>query len=121
MGHGIAQVAAAADYEVILLDVNDESLKRGRQSIERNLARGVQLGKVTAEDRDRTLARISLATGLDAVRSADLIIEAAPENLELKQNLLRQTEAATSENCIWATNTSSLSISEVARSAARPE
>jgi len=121
MGHGIAQVAAAADYEVILLDVNDESLKRGRNAIERNLAKGVQLGKVTAEDRDRTLARIRPATELEAIGTADLIIEAAPENLELKQNLLRQTEAVTSENCVWATNTSSLSISEVARSAARPE
>jgi 3-hydroxybutyryl-CoA dehydrogenase len=121
MGHGIAQVAAAANYEVILRDVNDESLRRGRQAIERNLAKGIQLGKVTEAERDRTLTRIKTTTELADIESADLIIEAAPENLALKQSLLRETEAATSENCIWATNTSSLSITEIAGVATRPE
>jgi 3-hydroxybutyryl-CoA dehydrogenase len=121
MGHGIAQVAAAADYDVIIRDVDDESLTRGRQAIERNLAKGVQLGKVLEEDRDRTLARIKTTTRLEDIAPADLVIEAAPENLDLKQSLVRESEANTSEKCIWATNTSSLSITEIARAATRPE
>ncbi|MGZ8845273.1 MAG: 3-hydroxyacyl-CoA dehydrogenase family protein [Pyrinomonadaceae bacterium] len=121
MGHGIGQVAAAANYEVIIRDIDDESLTRGRQAIERNLAKGVSLGKVSEEDRDRTLARIKTTTRLEDIAPTDLVIEAAPENLDLKQSLLRESEANTSEKCIWATNTSSLSITEIARAATRPE
>src|SRR5262245_30329648 len=121
MGHGIAQVAAAAGFDVILRDVDDATLTRGIQVIERNLAKGVQLGKVTVQERDRTLARIKSTTELGDFKAVDLIIEAAPENLELKQRLLRECEAATGPNCIWASNTSSLPITEIARAAARPE
>lgn len=121
MGHGIAQVAAVAGYEVILRDVDDAALGRGLQAIDRNLAKGVQLGKVTEEDRDRALARIRTSTELKDLQAADLIIEAAPENLELKQSLLRESEGLTAQHCIWATNTSSLSITEIARAAKRPE
>ena len=121
MGHGIAQVAAAAGYEVVLRDINEDVVARGRQAIERNLAKGVQLGKVTEQDRDQTLARIRTTTELQGMADCDLIIEAAPENLELKQNLLRDCEALVDPNCIFATNTSSLSINEVAAAAARPE
>jgi 3-hydroxybutyryl-CoA dehydrogenase len=121
MGHGIAQVAAAAGYEVVLRDINEDVVARGRQAIERNLAKGVQLGKVTEQDRDQTLARIRTTTELQGMADCDLIIEAAPENLELKQNLLRDCEALVDPNCIFATNTSSLSINEVAAASARPE
>ncbi|HJZ82585.1 MAG TPA: 3-hydroxyacyl-CoA dehydrogenase family protein [Pyrinomonadaceae bacterium] len=120
MGHGIAQVAAAGGYDVILRDVDQESLTRGRQSIERNLAKGVKLGKVTEESRAQTLARIKTTTELSDLAAADLIIEAVPENLELKQRLLRQSEAVAAANCVWASNTSSLSITEIAGAAARP-
>jgi 3-hydroxybutyryl-CoA dehydrogenase len=121
MGHGIAQVAAVAGYEVIVRDLDDASVARGLQAIERNLAKGVQLGKVTEEDRDRARARITSSTDLEDLQAADLIIEAAPENLELKQSLLRDCEAVTASHCIWASNTSSLSISEIAGTAKRPE
>ncbi|HSQ23666.1 MAG TPA: 3-hydroxyacyl-CoA dehydrogenase family protein [Pyrinomonadaceae bacterium] len=120
MGHGIAQVAAIAGYEVILRDVDDASLARGMQAIERNLAKGVSLGKVTEEDRDQALARIRTTAELKDYKAADLVIEAAPENLELKQSLLRESEAVTPLHCIWASNTSSLSITEIARAATRP-
>lgn len=120
MGHGIAQVAAVAGYQVILRDVDDASLARGMQAIERNLAKGVQLGKVTGEDRDQALARLRTTTDLRDLKVADLIIEAAPENLELKQSLLRESESLTAPHCIWASNTSSLSIAEIARAASRP-
>jgi 3-hydroxybutyryl-CoA dehydrogenase len=121
MGHGIAQVAAAAGFEVVLRDVNEAAVATGKQAIERNLAKGIERGKVSDTERDETLARIRTTTELTALAAADLIIEAAPEDLNLKQELLRECEAITSHGCIWATNTSSLSISEIARLAARPE
>jgi len=121
MGHGIAQVAAAAGFRVVLRDINQTAVDRGRQSIERNLAKGIERGKVTEAQRDETLARIAITTELKDLSAADLIIEAAPEHLELKQNLLRDCEATTGSHCVWATNTSSLSITEIAGGAARPE
>jgi 3-hydroxybutyryl-CoA dehydrogenase len=120
MGHGIAQVAAAAGYAVIMRDVNSDALARGVQSIERNLTKAIQLGKISEQDRAETLQRIHVTTGLEEIRGTDLVIEAAPENLELKRNLLREAEALVDRNCIFATNTSSLSISEVAAAASRP-
>lgn len=121
MGHGIAQVAAAAGFSVVLRDIDQAAVDRGKQSIERNLAKGIERGKVTEAERDETLARIAITTELKDLSAADLIIEAAPENLELKQNLLRDCEATTDSHCVWATNTSSLSITEIAGGAARPE
>jgi len=121
MGHGIAQVAAAAGFRVVLRDLDQAAVDRGKQSIERNLAKGIERGKVTEAERDETLARIAITTELKDLSAADLIIEAAPENLELKQNLLRDCEATTDSHCVWATNTSSLSIKEIASEAARPE
>ena len=119
MGHGIAQVAAAAGYAVIMRDVSAEALARGLQSIERNLAKAIQLKKISEQDREEALQRISLATRLEEISGADLVIEAAPENLELKQSLLRDTEAVVAPDCIFATNTSSLSIGEVAAGSSR--
>lgn len=120
MGHGIAQVAAAAGYDVVMRDIDDAAAQRGLQAIERNLAKGVQVGKVTEAEREQALQRIRLTTDLADIRDSDLVIEAAPEKLELKQNLLRETEPHVGSNCIFATNTSSLSITEVARASARP-
>src|SRR5262249_49453625 len=120
MGHGIAQVGAVAGYQVILRDVNEEAVARGQQSIERNLAKGVQLGKITEADRIAALERIRTTTRIGDIASADLIVEAAPENIEVKQNLLRESEAVVKEDCIFATNTSSLSINEIANGATRP-
>ena len=121
MGHGIAQVAAAVGFNVRLRDISDAALAKGQQAIERNLAKGIERGKLTEQDRDQTLARISTTTELADLVAAGLIIEAAPENLNLKQELLRECEAVTGADCIWATNTSSLSITEIARAAERPQ
>lgn len=120
MGHGIAQVTAACGCEVILRDIDASAVDRGLKSIERNLDKGVHLGKVAEADRDATLQRIRATTDLADIRDSDLVIEAAPENLELKQSLLRETEALVGSHCIFATNTSSLSISEIASASARP-
>jgi len=121
MGHGIAQVAAAAGYRVLLRDVDRESLARGISGIERNLAKGIQLGKLTEDDRDAVLQHIRGTTQLEEIATADLIIEAAPEQLRLKQDLLREVEAVSGGHSIFATNTSSLSITEIAKAAERPD
>ena len=121
MGHGIAQMAAAAGYVVIMRDVSPDALARGLQSIERNLAKAIQLKKISEQDRDETLQRISRVTRLEEISGANLVIEAAPENLELKQSLLREAEALVAGDCIFATNTSSLAIGEVAAASSRPE
>jgi 3-hydroxybutyryl-CoA dehydrogenase len=121
MGHGIAQVAAAAGYRVVLRDLDRESLARGIRAIERNLDKGMQLGKLTEDDRDQTLQNIHGTVQLDQVATADLIIEAAPEQLPLKQGLLREIESLADHDFIFASNTSSLSITDIASASQRPE
>jgi 3-hydroxybutyryl-CoA dehydrogenase len=121
MGHGIAQVAATAGFRVLLNDMDRESLARGVAAITRNLDKGVQLAKLTEDDRDRTLQQIHGTTNLKECAEADLIIEAAPERLELKQQVLREVESASDHPFIFASNTSSLSITEIASSSKHPE
>jgi len=121
MGHGIAQVAATAGFKVLLNDVDRESLARGVSAIERNLAKGIQLAKLTEHDRDRALQHIHGTTNLDECAKADLIIEAAPEKLDLKKEVLRQLESASDRPFIFASNTSSLSITEIATASKRPD
>ena len=120
MGHGIAQVAAGVGFRVVLRDVDRESLARGVKAIERNLAKGIELGKLTEADCDSTLQHIHGTTHLEELADADLVIEAAPEILEIKQNLLREVEGIARKRFIFATNTSSLSISEIARASQYP-
>ena len=121
MGHGIAQVAAAAGFRVVLNDVDRESLAQGVSSIEANLEKGIQRGKLTEDDRDRTLQQIHGTTNLEECAAADLIIEAAPEKLEVKKDILRQLEFASDHPFVFASNTSSLSITKIAGSSKRPE
>ena len=121
MGHGIAQVAAACGCEVVMRDIDENAVARGLKSIERNLEKGIQLGKLSEQDRDATLQRIKITTDLSDIRESDVVIEAAPEILDLKTSLLRETEALVGSDCIFATNTSSLSITEIARASTRPD
>jgi 3-hydroxybutyryl-CoA dehydrogenase len=104
----------------ILRDLSKEMLARGIQAIDRNLVKGIQRGKLTEEDRDLTLQRIRGTTHLEEASNADLIIEAAPEVLDLKQEILRELEATAPRPFIFATNTSSLSITEIARVSSNP-
>jgi 3-hydroxybutyryl-CoA dehydrogenase len=120
MGHGIAQVAAASGYRVILRDVDREGLARGVRAIERNLAKGIARAKLTEDDRDRTLQRIRGTVHLSETADADLFIEAAPEVLQLKREILSEVERLARRPFIFATNTSSLSINEIAREAQHP-
>lgn len=121
MGHGIAQVAAASGFRVTLRDVDRDALAAGIQNIERNLAKGIRLGKLTEADRDKTLQHIRGTTRLEEISKAELIIEAVPEQLELKQQILKLLESLTTRAFIFASNTSSLSITEIAKASRRPE
>jgi 3-hydroxybutyryl-CoA dehydrogenase len=121
MGHGIAQMAASAGYLVILRDLDKDSLARGIRAIERNLAKGIERGKLTEDDRDQTLQRIRGTVHLSETARADLFIEAAPEILDLKQSILREVETEATGDFIFATNTSSLSITEIARASRQPQ
>lgn len=115
MGHGIAQVAAMAGDDVVLFDAFEGAAERGLGHIRANLDTGVAKGKVTAEARDATWARLSSANVLSqAVGAADLIVEAIPERLELKQTLFRDLDAYAPPTAIFGTNTSSLSIASIA-------
>ncbi len=122
MGHGIAQVAALSGYRVILRDVDAGAVARGVRAIETNLDKGVARGKVTDEERGLALKRISGATTLDEAAGADLFVEAVPERMDLKRETLRDVErVAARRDFIFATNTSSLSITEIAAGAGGPE
>jgi 3-hydroxybutyryl-CoA dehydrogenase len=120
MGHGIAQAAAAAGFEVVLRDITQEVAAKGLRSIEANLAKGVERGKVSEEERERTLANLRTTTRLEEAAGSDLYVEAVPERLDLKRETLRAVEALDAADFIFATNTSSLSITEIAEGARSP-
>jgi len=121
MGHGIAQVAAQAGYTVRLADAVPGAVRSGLDRIRANLDGGVQRGKLTAAERDAVLARIEPAAGpAEAATGADLVIEAAPEDLEIKRALFA-TLAVAAPAAVLATNTSSLSVAAIASAASRPE
>ena len=121
MGHGIAQAAAAAGFEVVIRDVEESLVEKGLRSIESNLTKGVERGKVSDEERARALSNIRTTTRLEETADSDLFIEAIPERLELKRETLRAVERLNPSDFIFATNTSSLSISEIAEGARRPD
>jgi 3-hydroxybutyryl-CoA dehydrogenase len=121
MGHGIAHVAAQAGFKTLLFDVTQDLAERGRKRISENLDKGVEKGKVKAEDRDAAMARIQATGTLADLAPCQMVIEAAPEDLALKQSLFGQLSAICSPDAILATNTSSLSLTEIAASAKNPE
>lgn len=121
MGHGIAQVAAMAGFETCLQDVSAERLEAGREAVAKNLAKGVELGKVAAGARDAALARLAVEASLEAsVRDADLVIEAVPEDLALKKRIFATLDECAPSRAILATNTSSLGVTEIASATDRP-
>ena len=121
MGHGIAQVAAQAGYAVVLEDMSEELVARGLARIGDNLKKGVERGKLTAEDRTATLARIRTSTRLEDVADADLIIEAVIEKLDAKRQLFIRLDQLCKPGAVLATNTSSLSIASIASATARAD
>ncbi|KUO76702.1 MAG: 3-hydroxybutyryl-CoA dehydrogenase [Desulfosporosinus sp. BRH_c37] len=121
MGGGIAQVAAQAGYSVILNDIKDEFVMRGLGIIQKNLNRSVEKGKLSAEDQEATLARITKSTSLQDAVAADLVIEAAVENMAIKAQVFSQLDVICPEHTILSTNTSSLPITEIAAFTKRPD
>jgi 3-hydroxybutyryl-CoA dehydrogenase len=122
MGHGIAQVAAQAGFSTILYDIEERFTEAGLSRIRKNLETGLEKGKLTREEKDAALARLSSSIDLSAaVREAELVIEAAPEKIEVKRDLFAGVSKAASEKALLATNTSSLSVTEIASHATRPE
>jgi len=122
MGHGIAHVAAQAGYETCLFDVAADALEKGLSQVKANLDKGVAKGKVAPEAAEETLKRLSGATDLgDAVGDADLVVEAVPEIMALKQKVFNDVVAEAPEHVILGSNTSSLSLSEIAAALPKPE
>ena len=122
MGHGIAQVAAAAGCHASLYDVEAAVVQRGLASVRANLQQGVERGKVTVEAMEAALARLHAApTDLaTAAAAADLVVEAVPERMELKQSIFATLGKACPPHAILATNTSSLPVSDIGRASGRP-
>jgi len=121
MGHGIAQVCGQAGTEVTLYDVDGAAARRGLERVRANLDKGVELGKVEPDTRDRTLAALTTTTDLaEAVRDADLVVEAVPESVDLKRSLFERVEGAAPAHALLATNTSSLSVGAIAEALDAP-
>ena len=121
MGAGIAQLAAARGCGVHLTDVSDEVLTRAFAGIERRLDRLVEQGKLTAKEREAALRRISTANVIEGLEEVELAVEAVVEDLAVKREVFARLERATSDSAVLATNTSSLSVTEIARGLQNPE
>ena len=120
MGHGIAHVSAAAGFRVTLYDVDEARVSAGIQKIRVNLDKGVEKGKVSPEARADALRLLGSTTSLDDLGAADLLIEAIPERLEMKQSLFHQLDGICGPSAVFATNTSSLSVARIASAASDP-
>jgi len=121
MGNGIAHVFAQSGYPVTMIDISQEALDRGRSAIEKNLARQVKRGTISAEDPAKVLSRIGLDQDLGAVAESTLVVEAASEDPALKFRIFTDLDRLSRPEAILASNTSSISITEIARRTARPE
>ncbi|MBS1271308.1 MAG: putative 3-hydroxybutyryl-CoA dehydrogenase [Candidatus Marinimicrobia bacterium] len=121
MGNGIAHVFAQNGYDVQLIDVEQEYLDRALSTVEKNLERQVKKEKITEEEKSTALERIATSTDLQSLESADFVVEAASENEDIKFDIFSKIEEITADNVILATNTSSISITEIAAQTARPD
>jgi len=122
MGNGIAHVFAQTGYQVSLIDVSQSSLDKGMATIAKNLDRLIAKDKISESDKEATLNRLVTFTSIaDGVKEADLVVEAATENVNLKLKIFEELEASTPANCILASNTSSISITKIASATKRPD
>lgn len=121
MGSGIAQVAAQAGYTVILNDIKEEYVARGLKGIEKNLDRSVEKGKLSAEEKSKILGQLQASVSLQDAALADLVIEAAVENMAIKHNIFQTLDRVCPEHTILASNTSSLPITEIGACTERPD
>lgn len=122
MGNGIAHTFAQSGYKVQLIDISQDSLDRGMATITKNLDRMLAKERITQQEKEATLANITTFTNMEeGVEYASLVVEAATENVDLKLKIFKQLDAATGDDCILATNTSSISITQIAAVTKRPE
>jgi 3-hydroxybutyryl-CoA dehydrogenase len=122
MGNGIAHVFAQYGYKVNLIDVSENSLEKAIKTISKNLDRMVAKEKITSLDKDKTLQNLSVFSDLkNGIKEADLVIEAATENLDTKLSIFKTIDDYSPKNCILATNTSSISITKIAANTSRPD
>ena len=121
MGSGIAQVCAQAGFDVKLNDMKQEFFERGLGVITKNLSRDVEKGRKTEEEKQAILSRITMSLNLQDAADVDIVIEAAVENMEIKQSIFKQLDEIAPKHAILATNTSSLPITEIAAVTKRPE
>ncbi len=121
MGNGIAQVAACAGYSVVMIDIKQEYVEAGMAAIEKSLARLVAKERMTQTDADEALALVSVSTEKSAAADADLVVEAIPEIPELKFSVFAELDAICKPEAILASNTSSISINEIAAATKRPD
>ncbi|WP_313236899.1 3-hydroxybutyryl-CoA dehydrogenase [Sporosarcina ureae] len=120
MGGGIAQVCAQAGYQVTLHDLNEEAYDRGFKVITKNLERNVEKGRMTEEEKEAVLGRFTKSLDMQNAKDADIVIEAAVENMAIKTKIFAELDEITPEHTILATNTSSLPITEIGAATKRP-
>ena len=121
MGAGIAQVSVQAGYETVGREISLELAERGKATIDRYLTRGVEKGRLTQEEKDAAIGRLTLTTELADLAGCDLVIEAVVEELPLKREVFAELERVTRPEAVLATNTSALSVAEIAEATERPE
>ena len=121
MGNGIAQVAAQAGYDVIMSDIEDRFVQNGLKNIDKILSRNVEKGRMTADDKNAVIGRIKGTTKTEDMKDADLVVEVILEVMDLKKKVFKQLDEITKKDAILATNTSSMSITEIASATARPD
>ena len=121
MGSGIAQVSAVAGLDVVIRDVTDTALQRGRDAIEKSLARFASKGRIAEADVEAALGRIQTSTDLDAAADADIVVEAVFESLEIKHELFATLDAICRPGAVLASNTSAIPITQIAAATSRPE
>ena len=122
MGNGIAQVCAAAGFEVVMRDIEQRFIDRGMETIRKSLSKFVEKGKISQEDMDATLSRIKPTVEMKDLENADLVIEAVVENMDVKKAVIKElNEIVKNQDAIFASNTSTLSITEMAAVARKPE
>jgi 3-hydroxybutyryl-CoA dehydrogenase len=121
MGSGIAQVAAQSGFTTVVREVTEALGQKAKGGIEKTLAKGIEKGKVTTQDRDACLGRLSFTTDVASLKDCDIIIEAVIEDLEVKNALWKELNALCPAHTIFASNTSSLTIAAMAATSGRPD
>ncbi len=121
MGSGIAQVAATGGWDVVLRDLDESAVARGRQAIEASTAKFVEKGRLSEADRDAALARVTTTTDLGAVAEADIVVEAVFESVDVKRELFAELDRLCRDGAVLATNTSAIPITKIASATQRPE